>query len=149
MQKRGVVAAMRPKLVRISLQKAVEVSGARKPGYVEAIQAAAYSHTGDNVVLTIEEYRRIKHQYALKKAGAGTALSKALKAFGIVPTANCPCNYYAALMDAKGPDWCEENIDTIVGWLRDEAAKRGLPFVDAAGRILIRQAIKKARQPAE
>lgn len=140
---------MRPKLIRISLQKAVEVSGARKPGYVEAIQAAAYSLTGDNVVLTIEEYRRIKHQYALKKAGAGTALSNALKAFGIVPTANCPCNYYAALMDAKGPDWCEENIDTIVGWLRDEAAKRGLPFVNAVAKLLVKRAIHNARRVAQ
>jgi hypothetical protein len=49
-------------------------------------------------------------------------------------------------MDARGPDWCEANIDTIVGWLREEAGKRGLPFIDMAGRMLVRRAIKNARK---
>jgi len=44
------------------------------------------------------------------------------------------------------PGWCEANIDTIVGWLREQADARGLPFLDAAGRFLIRRAIKNARK---
>jgi len=49
-------------------------------------------------------------------------------------------------MDQWGCDKCEERIDEIVGWLREEAAKRQLPFVDMAGRILVKRAIKNARR---
>ncbi len=52
-------------------------------------------------------------------------------------------------MDARGCDWCEENLDAIVGWLREEAEKRGLPFIDVAGRLLVRRAIKNARKQAK
>ncbi len=51
-------------------------------------------------------------------------------------------------MDDKGPEWCEANEDTILGWLREEATKRKLPFVDLAGRLLIRRAIRNARKAA-
>lgn len=49
-------------------------------------------------------------------------------------------------MDERGVNWCEANIDEIVGWLREEATKRGLPFIDAAGRLLVRRAIRNARR---
>jgi hypothetical protein len=49
-------------------------------------------------------------------------------------------------MDRQGVEWCEANLDTIVGWLRDQAKFRGLPFVDLAGRMLVRRAIKNARK---
>jgi len=49
-------------------------------------------------------------------------------------------------MDTNGIEWCENNIDTIVGWLKEEATKRKLPFVDMAGRILVKRAIKNARK---
>jgi hypothetical protein len=52
-------------------------------------------------------------------------------------------------MNAMGNDWCKENIDTIVGWLAEEAANRGLPFLNAVGRMLVRRAIHNARKEAE
>jgi hypothetical protein len=36
-------------------------------------------------------------------------------------------------MNEVGCDGCEENIDTIVGWLAEEAANRGLPFLSTSG----------------
>jgi hypothetical protein len=48
-------------------------------------------------------------------------------------------------MDAWGPDECDRRLDEIVGWLRTEATGRGLPFVDAVGRVLVRRAIADAR----
>ena len=80
--------------------------------------------------------------------GPGTEL-KALLAgwpFRIVATADCKCTSRAAYMDAKGCDWCEANIEEIVGWLRESAEERGLPFVDMAGRVLVRRAIHNARK---
>lgn len=78
--------------------------------------------------------------------GPGTELKKLLKWFGLVAQSGCSCNERARLMNEWGPDGCEERIDEIVGWLREEAASRNLPFVDAAGRVLVRRAIANARR---
>jgi len=80
--------------------------------------------------------------------GPGTEL-KALLAgwpFRMVASGDCKCTTRARYMDAKGCDWCEVNIEEIVGWLRESAAERGLPFVDMAGRMLVRRAIANARR---
>lgn len=50
--------------------------------------------------------------------------------------------------EAGDPGWCERHIEEIVGWLREEANRRSLPFLDAVGRMLVRRAIKLARQNA-
>lgn len=76
----------------------------------------------------------------------GTILSKMIKSVGIQMTDSCSCKRHALEMNEKGNDWCEENIDTIVGWLRDEAKRRGLPFMDAIGKMLVYRAIKKSRK---
>jgi hypothetical protein len=81
--------------------------------------------------------------------GPGTELKKLLKRVGITATPNCSCNARARKMDeeeAREPGWCEAHLDEIVGWLREEATKRGLPFLDAAGRVLVRRAISNARK---
>jgi len=78
--------------------------------------------------------------------GPGTELKKLLSRVGITASPDCSCNARARTMDEKGCDWCEANLDEIVGWLREEAAKRGLPFIDLAGRMLVRRAIANARR---
>ena len=80
--------------------------------------------------------------------GPGTELKKLLAGwpFKIVASPNCSCNARARTMDEKGCEWCEANIDTIVGWLREEAGKRKIPFVDVAARLLVRRAIANARK---
>jgi hypothetical protein len=83
-------------------------------------------------------------------AGAGTELKRLLAGwpFRIVATKTCSCNAKARTMDAKGIEWCEANIDTIVGWLREEAKKRKAPFADFVGRLLVKRAIRNARKSA-
>jgi hypothetical protein len=81
--------------------------------------------------------------------GPGTELKKMLATIGIKAEPGCKCNARAAEMDRMEkafPGWCEANIDLIVGWLREEATKRGLPFVDAAGTVIVRRAIGNARR---
>jgi hypothetical protein len=80
--------------------------------------------------------------------GPGTELKKLLAKVGIVSSPDCSCNARAAEMDRQGVEWCEANIDTIVGWLREQAEARGLPFLDIAGRLLVRRAIANARRHA-
>lgn len=77
---------------------------------------------------------------------AGAELKTLLGRFGLSASVDCKCNSRAAYMDANGCDWCEANIEEIVGWLRESAAERGLPFVDIAGRLLVRRAITNARR---
>lgn len=78
--------------------------------------------------------------------GPGTELHALLGRFGLTASGDCKCNSRAALMDANGCEWCEANIDEIVGWLRESAAERGLPFLDVAARLLVRRAIHNARR---
>jgi hypothetical protein len=78
--------------------------------------------------------------------GPGTELKKLLAKIGIVAKPNCSCNTRARIMDERGPAWCEEHLDEIVGWLREEATKRKLPFVDLAGRMLVKRAIRNAQK---
>jgi hypothetical protein len=83
-------------------------------------------------------------------SGPGTELSKLLKRFGIEPTPTCKCRAKAAQMNAWGCDECSkpERIDEVVAVMREEAKARGLPFLDAAGRVLVRRAISNARKEA-
>lgn len=81
-----------------------------------------------------------------KRGRPGTELKALLKTIGIVASPTCSCNKRAAVMDAKGCDWCEQNIDQIDAWLAEEAKKRKLPYLSLAGRALIRMAIRRARK---
>lgn len=78
--------------------------------------------------------------------GAGTELKALLSKIGITSQPDCQCNARARHMNEQGIEWCEQHIDEIVGWLREEAGKRGLPFVDIAGRLLVKKAISNARR---
>jgi hypothetical protein len=70
-----------------------------------------------------------------------------LARFFITPQAGtCQCNARAAQMDANGPDWCESNLDLIIGWLKEEADRRKLPFFTSAARLIVRRSIQKSRR---
>jgi hypothetical protein len=81
-------------------------------------------------------------------SGPGTELKKLLSYLGIFADGDCPCNAHASEMDHNGPDWCEQNIETVVGWLEEEATKRNLPFFRFAGRQIVKLAIWRARRKA-
>lgn len=89
------------------------------------------------------------HQPALTPlVGPGKELSALLKRFGIEPTPTCACRAKAAQMDAWGCDECSkpERIEEVLAVMREEAKARGLPFLDVAGRVLVRRAIANARR---
>lgn len=78
--------------------------------------------------------------------GPGSILSQMIKTVGIVMSQGCSCRRHAIEMNVNGNDWCENNIDTIVGWLKEEAKKRKLPFLDSIGKLMVNRAIKKSRK---
>jgi len=114
----------------------------------------------DDYAQLIERHFPGMAQAAAKKApqvaaepvghGPGTELKKLLAGwpFYITSSPDCSCNRVAAEMDQWGADVCEEpeKQDYILAAMRENAEKRGLPFIDAAGRFLIRRAIKNARK---
>jgi hypothetical protein len=79
---------------------------------------------------------------------AGTELKGLLKRVGIIATPTCSCNHRAAHMDNMGCQWVKDNIETVVTWLGEESAKRGLPFVRMAGRALVMAAVTLAERKA-
>ena len=102
-------------------------------------------------VVAVPTYRRCVSEVpspAPPTHGPGTELKKLLARVGITSTPDCSCNARAAEMDRQGVEWCEANLDTIVGWLREQAEARGLPFIDVAGRLLVKRAIQNARRNA-
>lgn len=95
------------------------------------------------------DYLDTRARMAGEIPGPGTFLKKLLRRWlKIEPSGNCPCEKHAMVMDMWGPGECERRMEEIVGWLREEAARRGLPFVDTAGRMLVRIAISRARANA-
>lgn len=82
-------------------------------------------------------------------AGPGTELKKLLGRLGLPDRPGCKCNKRAKQMDQmenKEPGWCENHLEEIVGWLREEAVKRKLPFVDWAAKIIVKRAIRNAKR---
>ena len=124
-------------------------------GYtLDAVRPCIVRQDGDRITVDTSHAayprQRVARTVATQRraVGPGTELKRLLSKIGITATPNCSCNARAKRMDQGGCDWCEANLDEIVGWLREEATKRGLPFLDAAGRVLVRRAITNARKEA-
>jgi hypothetical protein len=81
--------------------------------------------------------------------GPGTILSQMLSTIGITASPTCKCKQNAILMNEKGNDWCEQNINTILEWMKEESIKRGLPFMSSAAKIMVNRAISKSKKLLE
>jgi hypothetical protein len=123
----------------------------RERGYTLADVAACIVQRDGDQLLVDTSHEAYPRDYApgftpRPSSGPGTELKKLLGRIGITASPTCSCNARARQMDALGCEWCEQNTDTITGWLREEAAKRRLPFLDAVGKLLVRRAISNARK---
>lgn len=80
------------------------------------------------------------------KSKPGTKLKQLLELFWFVKSEDCNCNKHIAEMNNNGPDWCDENMDTIVGWLREESGNRKILFSEFIARRLIKLAIARSKK---
>jgi len=133
-------------VTKFNIDQLEEIAKQRRPGYLEAVRAASTVVDEHIWEMSKEDYDRIREEYTL--GGPGTELKRLLKMIGITATPNCQCNQRAKVMDERGCDWCEENIETICEWLKEEANKRGMLFVKTAVKLLVRRAISNARAVA-
>lgn len=75
--------------------------------------------------------------------GPGTELALMLNKLGIKECTTC--HIHARTMNKHGCDWCEENEETILQWLREGAERNSVPFVKTVAKWFLRKAIKRAR----
>jgi hypothetical protein len=123
----------------------------RQRGYdLQAAWACVVAEDGD--IITVDEshpaYPRSPQaqRFFRPDGGPGTEMKVLLSRIGITSSPTCSCNARARTMDEKGVSWCEENVETICDWLAEESAKRKLPFVRLAGKVIINMAIKRAKK---
>lgn len=148
-------------MIKLSLKSLQKTAESRPEGYLADVLSAA-TVDGDSVTLTKQAYHALVTKYGMHRkpnvyknpepGGPGTELKALLKKIGITSTPNCACNARARKMDEeelKQPGWCADHLEEIVGWLQEEATKRGLPFLRAAGRVLVRKAISNAKKKGQ
>lgn len=78
--------------------------------------------------------------------GPGTILSKMISSLGIKTSPTCSCKRHALEMNDRGIDWCEQNISTIVSWLKEESSKRKIPFIESVAILVIKRAIRQSKR---
>jgi len=125
-------------------------------GYtLDEVMPCVVAQDGDEWTIDVDHqaYPRVSRMpepAPIPTGGPGTELSKLLKRIGIEPTPTCACREKQQEMDLWGCDECSkpERIEEVVKVMREEAAARGLPFFDIAGRLLVKRAIANARRNA-
>ena len=78
--------------------------------------------------------------------GVGTELKALLSIIGINSVPNCTCNARAKIMNENGTEWCKNNKDEILSWMKEEADKRGLPFLKFGAKRILNYAISKTEK---
>lgn len=76
--------------------------------------------------------------------GVGTELKKILSWLNINASPNCSCNLKAKAMNENGIEWCRNNQNIIIDWLREEAETRKLPFITYVVKKIVKLAIHRA-----
>ncbi len=134
-------------MIRVHISSIHNAAPCRKPGYVAEVMKRKKGGGSAFVDLTEEDFHLIRSNYQLR--GPGYFLHLMLSRFGIAIKKGCKCKARMCQMDKWGCDGCEENLETIVEWMKEEAANRGLPYLSTVGRMLVRRAINNARKEAE
>lgn len=110
----------------------------------EALQKKYQEKLGDNPQQVLQNL--FPRTLEADPNGPGSILSGMLSAIGITSSPNCSCKQRAIKMNEMGPDWCEQNLDTIITWLSEEAKRRRLPFIETVAKLIVKRAISKSRR---
>jgi hypothetical protein len=140
--------------------KVVSATVRNIPGSFIIANGIDYEKLGDISRSTLEQllYDSIKDDTATKLRskfpktleefpnGPGTILTSMISSLGIKSTPNCSCRRHAIEMNEKGPDWCEQNLPTILGWLKEESSKRNLPYIESVASMIVKRAINTSKR---
>lgn len=136
------------------LLSSLKIAATHKPkGYLEDVLSYVVERKDNFVLFEDDDYYMLRDKYSgdvdSMVRGPGTELHKLLGRFGMHMKKGCACKARMVQMNKWGCNGCEENIETIVEWLKEEAANRKLPYLSTVGRMLVRRAISNARKEAE
>lgn len=87
----------------------------------------------------------IYKRYHKKFDGVGTCLINLLEKLGIYYDQLTKFRSKINLMDSNGIEWCENNKETILAWLKQEAETRNIHYHSKLARALLRLAIKQSK----
>lgn len=139
-------------MILVNLVAIRETAKHRPAGYEEEMLAAG-TVEGDYVQIPDTTYDKLFLKYVgfIRPCGPGCQLKRILAAWGFNAQPGCKCEAHAAVMDDWGPDECvkPERLAEILGWLKEEAGVRGMPFIPAVASVGVRRAISLARKNAK
>ncbi|MGA0081940.1 MAG: hypothetical protein ACO3IT_09280 [Ilumatobacteraceae bacterium] len=125
----------------------------KPPGYTEDVLSYVVERNDTHLIFEDDDYYALRQKYSgdvdPSLRGVGTELHKLLACFGIHMAKGCSCRARMVQMNKWGVPGCEENIETITAWLKEEASRRGLPYLSTVGKMLVRRAIHNARKEAQ
>ena len=134
----------------VSVEAINEAAKGKPEGYLEDVMSYVVERKDNFVLFENDDYYMLRHKYTgdvdPMVRWPGTELHRLLGRFGLHIKKGCACKARMVQMNKWGCDGCGENIDTIVEWLAEEAANRGLPFLNTVGRLLVKRAIHNARK---
>ena len=81
--------------------------------------------------------------------GVGTELRILLKRLRFKEPPGCKCPARARLMNQRGIRWCEQNRETIIAWLKEEAVRQEMHWgviENTCARAVLDRAIKRAKK---
>ncbi|GIW60050.1 MAG: hypothetical protein KatS3mg087_1116 [Patescibacteria group bacterium] len=96
----------------------------------------------------MEEYAKMLPLHTIKRfpSGPGTVLHNLLAALGFEPSKDCSCWQYIHIMNVRGVEWCELNLETIVDWIGRGSRLSKIPLVRTGLKCLVNHAISEARK---
>lgn len=93
-----------------------------------------------------EDYKfRSGYLHSQKLIGVGDTLSNIISKMGYGYSSMSRARAKITYLNKKGIDWCEQNQNIILLWLKEECIEKRIQFLDKIGKSLIRLAIKKAK----
>jgi hypothetical protein len=132
---------------------AIRDAAKHRPAGYEAEMLAAGPIEGDYVQVPDDAYDALFLKYVgcIRPCGPGCQLKRILEAWGLVALPGCKCEARAAIMDDWGPDECSkpDRAKEILGWMKEEADARGLPFISTVASLGVKRAIWLARKNAK
>lgn len=137
----------------VNIEALHEAAKSKPEGYLEDVLSYVVERKDTHVLFETDDYYALRDKYSGDvdpvHRGVGTELHKLLGKFGIHMQTGCSCRARMTQMNKWGCGGCEANVETILEWLREEAAKRGLPFLKPLGRLLVKRAIHNAKKAAK
>lgn len=76
----------------------------------------------------------------------GDHFAALLAKLGFADNGSCACKSRQQQMNRWGVEGCKANMPVILGWMREEAKKRNLPFIEFAAQQLVKLAIRRAEK---